>query len=134
MTNILVLLLLVSAGQTADRPAETVSQAAARQGTGLWIGGTFFAPDEIASATAERGVYSDLPNVVITFTEAGRAKFDLVQQGRVGEPLEISVDGEILSTPILREPIGGNQVAISGAFTIEEAEAMARRIAPPRRP
>lgn len=134
MMNILAFLLLITAGQAAGGTPETTAQPAQRRDAGLWIGGIFFAPDDIASATQEWDSLDGSPNVLITFTETGRAKFNRAQQGRVGEQLEIRMNGEIVSAPILREPISGNQVTISGAFTLDEAEAMARRIAPPRRP
>lgn len=131
--RLLALLLLAASGHPAlAQPASP--PAAAQQRTGLWIADTAFAPADIASA--EQGFDGEIgtPNVVITFTEPGRVKFERLQQGRVEQQLEISVDGEIVFSPYLMEIITGNQMTISGTFTVEEAKALARRIAPvPRR-
>ena len=113
---------------TADPPP------AERQRAGLWIAGTAFAPADIASAEQGFDGETAQPNVLITFTEPGRVKFERLQQGRIGEPLEISVGGEIVASPFLMEIITGDRMTISGTFTVEEARALARRIAPvPRR-
>jgi preprotein translocase subunit SecD len=122
------------AGPSATEQVSAASTEAARQRSGLWIGGIAFAPQDIASAQQGWETYSAIPNVAITFTETGRVKFAWAQQDMVGQPLEINIDGEVVSSPILREPILGNQVTITGGFTAEEAAALARRIAPPQRP
>lgn len=130
--NILAFLLLLTAGQPAGVPPDPALPPAQQQRSGLWIAGIAFAPDDIASATQEFEGESALPNVVITFTESGRVKFQYAQQGRLNDQLEIRVDGEIVASPYLMEMITGNQISISGGFTREEAAALARRIAPPR--
>jgi preprotein translocase subunit SecD len=129
----LAFLLLAAMGQPAAEAA-AVPTPAERKRTGLWIADTAFAPADIASAEQGFDGETAQPNVVITFTEPGRVKFERLQQGRVEQQLEISVDGEIVFSPYLTEIITGNQLAISGTFTVDEAKALARRIAPvPRR-
>lgn len=124
--------LLLASGQLAIG-ASAAPATAERQRTGLWIADTEFLPADIASAEQEFDGETGVPNVVITFTEPGRAKFARVQQGRVEQILEIRVDGEIVASPFLLEPIAGNQITIGGSFTVEAAKALARAIAPPRR-
>lgn len=129
--NVPALLLLATLGQPAvEQPV--APPPTQQHGTGLWIGGIAFAPDDIASATQQFDRFVATPNVVITLTETGRAKFQQAQQGRLNQELEISVDGEVVSSPYLREMIAGNEIAISGTFSVEEAATLARRIAPPR--
>ena len=70
---------------------------------------------------------------MITLTEPGRVKFARLQQELVEQVLEIRIDGELVASPFLLEPIAGNQMTIEGSFTVEEAKALARRIAPLRR-
>ncbi len=129
MHSIAILLLItghLAIGQPlAPTPAE-------RARTGLWIADTAFSPGDIASAEQSFNPEYAQPNVLITFTEPGRVKFARLQQGRVEQVLEIGVDGEVVASPFLVEPITGNQITIDGNFTAEEAKALARRIAPPR--
>lgn len=133
MTVMFALFLLSSIGQAAAEEPPASAPAQQRQ-SGLSIAGIAFSPEDIASAEQSFDGNVGTPNVTVTFTEAGRAKWQRLQQGRVGEPLDISVDGEVVASPYLMEIITGNQVTIaSGGFTVEEAVALARRIGPPRR-
>jgi hypothetical protein len=132
--NILALLLLVAAGQAAAGQPEASGPAPAEsQRPGLWIADTAFSPADIAAATPHLDGHFGEPSVLVTFTEAGRAKFALLQQGRIGQVLEVSFDGAIVSSPVLRETIPGNRITISGGMTVAEAAALARRLAPSRR-
>jgi len=131
--RILALLLLAASGHQAHAQPAT-PPAAEQQRPGVWIADTAFAPHDIASAEQAWDESSGQPNVLFTFTEPGRVKFARLQQGRVNQELAISVDGEIVATPFLLEIIAGNRMTISGSFSVEEAKALARRIAPvPRR-
>ncbi len=130
--HILASLLLVAAADPAIGAA-TAPATAASQRSGLWIADTEFLPADIASAEQSFDAETADPNVVITLTEPGRVKFARVQQGLVEQVLEIRVDGELVASPFLLEPIPGNQMTIEGSFTVEEAKALARRILPPRR-
>ncbi len=131
--QILALLLFATIGQPRAGEVPPGTPSAEQRRSGLWIADTAFTPDDIASANQGWEDYSGMPNVIVTFTETGRVKFARVQLGRLEQPLDISIDGEIVSSPILREIITGNQVAIAGGLTTEDAAALARRIAPPRR-
>lgn len=130
--NFLALVLLATAGQPADGQA-SAPPPAERSRPGLWIGDMAFAPADIAGAAQDYDGDTGVPIVLVSFTESGQAKFGQAQQGRLYQPLEISIDGEVVSSPILTEIISGNRVTISGQFTVEEAAALARRIMPPRR-
>lgn len=127
------LLLLAMSGQPAGAE-QSAPPSAQQQRPGLWIAGVAFAAEDIASAEQAFDGNDGTPNVIVTFTDTGRAKWQRLQEGRVGQPLEISVDGDVVASPYLMEIITGNQVTISsGGFTIEEATALARRIGPPAR-
>jgi preprotein translocase subunit SecD len=96
---------------------------------GLAIGGIAFAPADVESA--DQG-WDDIarPVVLLTLSESGRAKFAALQRSDCeGQVLEIRVDGELVSAPVLREPIEGPGIMIDGAFTAEQAEALAARLA-----
>ena len=130
--HVLATLLLVATANPAIGLAAAPATAASQR-SGLWIADTAFLAADIASAEQSYDGENGIPNVVITFTESGRAKFALLQQGRVEQVLEIRVDGELIASPFLLEPIAGNQITLGGSFTVEEAKALSRRIMPPRR-
>jgi preprotein translocase subunit SecD len=130
--NILASLLLVATADPAIEAAAAPTTAAIQR-SGLWIADTEFLSADIASAEQSFDAETAAPNVVITLTEPGRVKFARLQQELVEQVLEIRIDGELVASPFLLEPIAGNQMTIEGSFTVEEAKALARRIAPLRR-
>ena len=132
MHSLALLLLIASAPGMIERTG-TAPATAERQWAGLWIDDTQFLPADIAHAEQAFDGETGVPYVMITFTESGQAKFVQLQQRRTDSQLAIRVDGEIVASPWLMETISGNELAIEGQFTVEEAKALARRIAPPRR-
>ncbi len=46
----------------------------------------------------------------------------------IGRTLEIRVDDEVVSAPVIREPILGGSITISGSMTAEEAGRLAMRL------
>jgi preprotein translocase subunit SecD len=48
-----------------------------------------------------------------------------ITQENVGRPFAIVLDNDVLSVPILREPILGGSGQISGSFTLEDANTIA---------
>jgi hypothetical protein len=99
---------------------------------GLAIADIPFAPADIASAEQTWEAQTGQPVVHLTLTESGRRKFqDLQRTDCESQILEIRVDGELLSSPVLRERIEGAEITISGSFTEAEAEALAARLGGP---
>ena len=135
---LLALLLLISAAQEVTpgpAAAEYVAAATQPNGPGLWIGGVAFAREDIEAAEQQFDPSTGWPMVVLTFTETGQRKFAAAQQDRVGDVLEIALDGELIATPFLMEPIAGAEIMIAGSFTLEEAVRLAERLRglpPPR--
>jgi preprotein translocase subunit SecD len=66
--------------------------------------------------------------VVLTFTEEGASLFERITRDNVGGTLAIYLDGEPISTPVIREAIPGGTATISGGFTPEEARALVRNL------
>jgi len=138
MSIVLALLLLIPATQEETpglAPDEYVAAATQPNGPGLWIGGVAFAREDIAAAEQQFDPSTGWPMVVLTFSETGRRKFAEAQQGRVSDILEIALDGELIATPFLMEPITGAEIMIAGSFTLEEAVRLAERLRglpPPR--
>lgn len=65
------------------------------------------------------------PVVNFRFNTAGARKFAVVTQQNVGRPFAIVLDDEVISAPVIREPITGGSGQISGNFTVESANDLA---------
>jgi preprotein translocase subunit SecD len=63
--------------------------------------------------------------VSFRFNTAGTRKFARATQENVGKPFAIVLDSEVISAPIIREPILGGSGQISGSFTVEQANDLA---------
>lgn len=68
------------------------------------------------------------PIVVLTFNDEGAALFEQITRDNVGESLAIFLDGEAISTPVIREAISGGTATISGGFTPAEARDLVRNL------
>jgi preprotein translocase subunit SecD len=56
---------------------------------------------------------------------AGARRFCDISRANVQKPFAIVLDNEVLSAPVLREPICGGQAQISGNFTVQSANQLA---------
>jgi preprotein translocase subunit SecD len=65
------------------------------------------------------------PIVTFRFNTSGARKFGRVTQENVGRPFAIVLDNEVISAPVIREPILGGSGQISGNFTVEQANDLA---------
>jgi preprotein translocase subunit SecD len=65
------------------------------------------------------------PIVTFKFNTSGARKFAQVTQENVGRPFAIVLDDEVISAPVIREPILGGSGQISGSFTVESANNLA---------
>src|SRR5262250_3845638 len=61
------------------------------------------------------------PVVNFRFNTSGARKFAQVTQENVGKPFAIVLDNQVISAPVIREPILGGSGQISGNFTVETA-------------
>jgi len=61
------------------------------------------------------------PIVTFRFNTSGARKFAQVTQENVGKPFAIVLDNEVISAPVIREPILGGSGQISGSFTVQSA-------------
>ena len=80
---------------------------------------------DIVDAQASFDVRTNDAVVSFRFSAEGARRFGQVTQENVGKPFAIVLDNEVLSAPIIREPIMGGTGQISGAFTVQEANDMA---------
>jgi preprotein translocase subunit SecD len=65
------------------------------------------------------------PVLNFKFNANGTRRFAQATQENVGKPFAIVLDNEVLSAPIIREPILGGSGQISGNFTVQDAADMA---------
>ena len=65
------------------------------------------------------------PIVSFRFNSAGSRKFAQATSENVGQPFAIVLDNEVISAPVIREPITGGSGQISGSFTVQAANELA---------
>jgi len=66
--------------------------------------------------------------VLLQFNDEGSKIFEDLTSRNVGKPLAIYIDELPISAPIVQEVISGGRAQITGDFTIEEAQALARNL------
>ena len=65
------------------------------------------------------------PIVTFRFNNNGARRFAQVTQENVGRPFAIVLDNQVISAPVIREPILGGSGQISGNFTVQAANDLA---------
>ncbi len=65
------------------------------------------------------------PVVSFKFNSAGARKFAQATTENVGQRFAIILDNQVISAPVIREPIIGGQGQISGSFTVQSANDLA---------
>jgi SecD/SecF fusion protein len=102
-------LLLIAAA-----PAET-----------LTIGGVAFPQSDFLDA---RAIFdeSGAPVIFVTFGPKGAAKLARVTKAKIGKPLPLAIGPRVLMKPVVREPILGGTVQISGIASVDEAKQLAK--------
>ncbi|SHD76897.1 protein translocase subunit SecD [Schnuerera ultunensis] len=87
-----------------------------------------------SEARFQQTEFGDKPVVALEFDKEGSKKFadattELAGKENVGERIiYIMLDGDIISSPIVEEPIKDGKGVISGEFTVEEANNLANLI------
>jgi preprotein translocase subunit SecD len=61
------------------------------------------------------------PIVSFRFNTSGSRKFAQATSENVGQPFAIVLDNEVISAPVIREPITAGSGQISGSFTVQQA-------------
>jgi preprotein translocase subunit SecD len=65
------------------------------------------------------------PIVSFRFNTAGSRKFAQATSENVGQPFAIVLDNQVISAPVIREPITAGSGQISGSFTVQAANDLA---------
>jgi preprotein translocase SecF subunit/protein-export membrane protein SecD len=88
---------------------------------------------EEAALTGEHFKHADVnynqayqPYVSINFTDEGAELFEALTAANIGNPIAIFVGGELISAPTVQTAISGGQAQITGTYTLEEAQILAR--------
>lgn len=87
------------------------------------------APAQVLSVQPDVNAQTGAPQIGLTLTREAAEAFGRITSLHVGDRMDLSVCGDILMTPVIREPILGGQIVISGDFTVEETETYAGMIA-----
>jgi preprotein translocase subunit SecD len=80
---------------------------------------------EVDRAEAGTDIYTGQPIVTVTLKPESRAAFGTFTNARIGQPVQIRLGDKVLSAPIVREPITGGVLVISGQMTVEGAQRLA---------
>jgi preprotein translocase subunit SecD len=81
--------------------------------------------DQLKGAQQGFDPQDNQPAVNIQFNSDGAKKFAAMTQKHVGKQFAIILDGQVISAPVINEPILGGQSQISGNFTVESANQLA---------
>jgi preprotein translocase subunit SecD len=81
--------------------------------------------DTVTDARVETSDRLEGPSVSVALDRRGTQIFAALTTENVGRKLAIVLDGTVYSAPVIREPIPGGDVKISGSFTFEEAHDLA---------
>ncbi|HVS79396.1 MAG TPA: protein translocase subunit SecD [Candidatus Paceibacterota bacterium] len=68
------------------------------------------------------------PTVTLQFNDQGRQLFADLTKNNVGKVLGIFLDNELISSPVINEPIPDGNAQISGNFTPDEAKTLVRNL------
>jgi len=83
------------------------------------------AGDKLVKADQTFDQQTNEPAVTIQFDSEGGQKFTRMTQQHTGKLFAIILDGQVISAPVIREPIYGGVSQISGSFTVESANQLA---------
>ena len=64
------------------------------------------------------------PVVGISLTEEAGRRLDAMTAGNLGALAQVSVDGEVITTPYIQSELSSGSFALSGIDTIEQAERL----------
>ncbi len=107
-------------------PVEAPDMASAYVDTGL--SGRYLTRAELIFGQGNGGGLSNEPTVSITFNDEGAELFETITRDNVGSQLAIFLDGNLMSSPVINEAIGGGKAIISGDFTPDEARELVRNL------
>ncbi|MBQ7705244.1 MAG: protein translocase subunit SecD [Selenomonadaceae bacterium] len=88
-------------------------------------GNTLLTGTDLKDAQAAMNQQNNQCVVNLEFSDEGAKKFADATLANVGRQIAILLDGEVLTDPVVREPILGGRAEISGQRNLEEAQRLA---------
>ena len=88
-------------------------------------GNTLLNGSDLKDAQAAMNQQNNQCVVTLEFSDEGTKKFADATMKNVGRQIAILLDGEVLTDPVVREPILGGNAEISGQRDLEEAQRLA---------
>jgi preprotein translocase subunit SecD len=82
----------------------------------------------VASATVVHDQATGRPALSLSLTAEGAAAFAAFSTAEAGHQIAVTVDGELVMSPRLIDPILGGEISISGDFTAAELADLASRL------
>ena len=71
---------------------------------------------------------SNQPALKMELTADSKEAFGAFTDRHIGEQVDLKVDGQVVMSPVVREPIRGGEVWINGRFEKAELVAIAKRV------
>ena len=87
-------------------------------------GETVMTGDDLKDAKEEMG-QNKQPLVAIELSDEGAKKFADLTSKNIGRHIAITLDGDVLTNPVVQQAITGGKATISGSQTLEEAKDLA---------
>jgi preprotein translocase subunit SecD len=81
--------------------------------------------DDISEAAPGFYPQNQQPIVSFRFNARGTRRFAHITADNIGRPFAVVIDDQVVSAPVIREPITGGSGQISGNFTLEDANRIA---------
>jgi protein-export membrane protein SecD len=106
-------------------PQKTPEGVASRESDELLEERSVIGGELLADAQPGFDQRTNEPLVSFRFNQAGARQFGRYTQENTGRRFAIVLDNEVISAPVIREPILGGTGQISGSFTVESANRLA---------
>lgn len=90
--------------------------------------GRYLKNAELQFGSGQGSSLANEPIIVLHFTDEGAALFEKITTDNVGKQLAIFLDGEVISSPVINEPIPGGTAIITGSFTPKEGRDVVQNL------
>ena len=87
-------------------------------------------PLMLSSATVGFDQRTNEPIVLVQLTKDSGIAFSTCTTDRVGQTMEMRRDGKLVCSPVIREPVLGGSLQISGRFSVDQATEIASQLPP----
>ncbi|MGI3185206.1 SecDF P1 head subdomain-containing protein [Nioella aestuarii] len=87
------------------------------------------APESILAVLSGPNEITGVPQVELILDDQAATLFGQITTTHLGQEMDLIVCSRILVSPVIREPITGGRIMISGNFTPDETDQIAHQIA-----